>query len=488
MSESRPRLTRIVIAGGGQVAAITALALKRALPQADVMVIGLPGHPAAYADQASTALPFSNRLHDRLGLDEDSLIRRAGASHRLLARYIGWGAEGVAGAMPHGAQVDPQLRTRFAAEWGGGPRAAATARVASSLAEVLADAGRFAVPPGDVATPLDDVDYGLRWHMPAYRDLLVGLAQAAGVGHLAGPIVGIEPDGTGGIAALAVGGPGGGQGRITADLYIDCSGPDAVLLSALAEFKRDDWSTFLPVRRVLHARPGAAMLALEDRCTLLPEGWLSEIAGRDGHHVALGLRDGVAEDQAVRALGADPAELVTLSPGCAAAPWIGNVVALGDAAATFEPLGHLNLDLAHRQLMLLLDLLPGRLIEPLERIEFNRRAGLMAQQVRDTLASHYAAPRACAIFGAQTRPASLSHVLDQYTRRGRLPFREEAALLPPEYMALLDALGLSGAVTIAAKGRDARDGDAARRAFAAQTRAALDFAPPYRQFMADVLG
>jgi tryptophan halogenase len=229
------------------------------------------------------------------------------------------------------------------------------------------------------------------------------------------------------------------------------------------------------------------MLALEDRSTLLPQGWRSELAGRDGLQVALGLKDGVAEADALRALGAEPAELVALSPGCAAAPWIGNVVALGDAAATFEPLGHLNLDLAHRQLGLLLEMLPGRTIEPLERAEFNRRAGLMARQVRDVLASHYAAPRARDVFGAQVLTDSLAHVIDQYTRRGRLPFREEAPLLPPETMALLDALGLHGAVTTATRAEDPRAGEAARRAFEAKASAALAYAPPYQEFMAGML-
>lgn len=483
MSESRERLGRIVIAGGGQVGAITALALKRALPQAEVTVVGMPGHPAAYADQASTALPFTNRLHDRLGLAEDVLVRRAGASHRLLTRYIDWSAEGAAGAMPHGAQVDPQLRTRFAAEWGGGNRNASSRSIAGSLAEVLADAGRFAVPPGDAPSPLDDIDYALRWHMPAYRDLLVEMAQAVGVGHVAGRIEGFVPDRAGGIAALDV----AGHGPLAADLFVDCSGPEALLLSALPGAGREDWGDHLPVRRVLHARPGQAMLALEDRFTLLPEGWLAEVAGRDGLHVALGLREGVSEADALRTLGGDPAELVALSPGCATAPWIGNVVALGDAAATFEPLGHLNLDLAHRQLGLLLEMLPGRRIEPLERAEFNRRAVLMARQVRDVLASHYAAPRARDVFGAQVLPDSLAHVIDQYTRRGRLPFREEAALLAPEYMALLDALGQAGAVTTATRGEDPRAGEVARRSFEARAAGALAYAPPYQQFMAGML-
>jgi tryptophan halogenase len=487
MSESRERLRRICIAGSGQVAVITALALRRTVPDAEVVVLGLPGDPAAYADRAATALPFSNKLHDRLGISEEAIIQQAAGSHRLLMRYFGWGAERQSGAMAYGAQLDAQWRTRFANEWGGGPRNAAGKRPAGSLAEVLADAGRFAVPPGDMPTPLDDLDYALRWNMPAYRNLLIEMVQQLGVTYLLGDIAALESDGQGGLAAIAVEQQGQIQGKIEADLFVDCSGPAARLLSALPEAKRLDWSTFLPALRLLHAKPQQGMLALEDRASLLPEGWLVEFASVDGLQITLGIAENVSEDIALRALGAEPAEMVTLAPGCTKDAWEGNVVALGDAAASFEPLGHLNLDLAHRQLGLLLEMLPGRSIEPLERAEFNRRAALMAQQVRDTLATHYAAPRARAVFEEKPLPESLLHVLDQFTRRGRLPFREEAALLNQEYMALLGALGFAAGATPQSLSQDPREAEAARSAFETQARAALQFAPPYQQFMAQVM-
>lgn len=491
-STARERLRRICVVGSGQVGVIAALALKRALPDAEVIVIGLADDPTAYADTASTALPFTNKLHDRLGLAEDELLRRTGASHRLITRYAGWAGEGAdtAGVMPYGAPADTQARSRFAREWGGGSRgalAAGSGLPATSVPQVLVEAGRFAVPPGDMPTPLDEVDYALRWNSAAYRDLLIERAQKAGVVYLPGPIQGHEPDGMGGVAAIGV----EGQGRIAADLFVDCSGPAARLISAMPGAQWEDWGAVLPVRRILHARPAQPMLALEDRFTLTPQGWLMELAGRDGLQMALGIASQVAEADAVQAmtqvLGAQPARLVEVAPGCHRESWLGNVVALGDAAAWFEPLAHLNLDLAHRQLALLIEMLPGLAIEPLERAEYNRRAHLMAQQVRDTLATHYAAPRARSIFGAVPLPDGLQRVLDQYTRRGRLPHREEAALLAAEYMALLDALGLPGAVPVSARSSAAAESAAALRAFEEQAERALAFARPYEQFMQKVL-
>ncbi|MEO5706201.1 MAG: tryptophan 7-halogenase [Alteraurantiacibacter sp.] len=482
MSAPRERLRRVCVVGGGQVGVIAAVALRRALPDCQVIVIGTPADPGAYADRAPTALPFTNRFHEQLGIDEQAIVARAGGSHRLLARYLGWGGPGSVGAMAYGAQLDAQWRTRFAREWGGGSRNAAgtdPAAGAGSLAEVLANAGRFAVPPGDRATPLDMVEHGLRWNSPAYRDLLITAAAARQVVHIPGIVASAERDGEGGLASITV----PGQGAIEADLFIDCNGPAGSLIALVAGDEWEDWHSYLPVRHLFHARPGQPLLALEDRCTLLPQGWLAALAGRDGLQLTLGFGDKVTEAEARTALPGQPEALVEIVQGCRPNSWVGNVVALGDAAAWFEPLGHLNLDLAHRQLAALLDLLPGREIEPLERAEYNRRTLLMAHGARDVLALHYATPAARAVFGEMPLPGSVAHTLDQFTRRGRVPFHEEAPFAGAEQTALLLALGYSSGSSPQASGNEPREAAAARREFDQRASAALAFAPPYRDFI-----
>ena len=127
MSEPRELPRRVIVAGDGQLGVLAAIALRRALPHSEVLVVGGALDPAALADHAPTALPFTNRLHDRLGIEEERLVREAGASHRLVVRYRGWGGEGHEGAAPYGAAIDPKFKTGFARAWGGGPRNASTA-------------------------------------------------------------------------------------------------------------------------------------------------------------------------------------------------------------------------------------------------------------------------------------------------------------------------------------------------------------------------
>ena len=482
MSTPREPLRRVVVVGGGQVGVLAAIATRRALPGCEVLVIGTPPSPAAFADTASTAMPFTNKLHDRLGLAEAEIVTRAGGSYRLMTRYAGWGGAGQAGAVAYGEPLDPALKTAFARDWGAVRLPGAGAPPVGSLAQVLAEAGRFAPPPPGEPTPLSGVDYALRWNPAAYRALLIERAEAIGVGYVEGAIDRIEPGEGEAIAAVGL----AGGGMIPADLFLDCSGPEASLIAAHPAFAFTDWSASLPTRRVYCSQPGAPMAALEDRITLTGLGWVSEVAGRDGLQIMLGTSAHIPREDALALLRLPARAVIALTPGRAERPWIGNVIALGDAAARFEPLGPLHIDLAHRQLALLLEMLPGRAISPLEREEYNRRSGLMMEGVREVLALHFAGIEAQRVFGAPPLPGRVAAVIDQFLRRGRIPFREESPLLGQEQFALLVALGWTPGLPPAALAADAAGESAARAAFEAEARAALAFAPPYDQWLSRV--
>ncbi|WP_271077248.1 tryptophan 7-halogenase [Aurantiacibacter sp. MUD61] len=469
MSQAREPMQRIVVVGDGQVGVLAALACRLVLPQCEIAVLACPADRAAFADRAVTALPFTNRLHQRLGITEEDLVRQAGGSHRLITRLLGWGGEGHSGCFSYGAESDAARDADFGQRWGGGSRSDTDGAAPGSLAQILAEEGRFAPPPGGAHTPLQGVEYAMRWNMPAYRDMLIRKAQQAGIAYVQGSIAEVTITEAGEVAGLQL-----DQGQaLEPDLYIDCSGPGAILASQIAGFERNEWSAALPIRALAFDPPGQAMLALEDRAQLMPHGWSMQIAGRDGLQIVHGLTDQNAE----------AANAIAFSPFALRESWIGNVVAIGDSAALFEPLGNFNLDLAHRQIDLLLELLPGNSTDPLERAEYNRRAALMADRVRDTLGVFYAAPAASDLFGDSQQSVTLSRWIDQFTRRGRLPFAEEAPLLTEELRSLLSALGIKSGPSALAR---ASTGDGT--AFTARAEAALRFAPPYGHWVQQVMG
>jgi hypothetical protein len=112
--------------------------------------------------------------------------------------------------------------------------------------------------------------------------------------------IALRPDG--GIDAIGVGGASEG---IAADLYLDCTGPRAALLSQLPEARWRSWQPFLPIRGLQYARPGGPVLGLEDRVSLAPVGWRSELGGRDGLQAVVALVEGATEQAARAALATD---------------------------------------------------------------------------------------------------------------------------------------------------------------------------------------
>ena len=82
----------------------------------------------------------------------------------------------------------------------------------------------------------------------------------------------------------------------------------------------------------------------------------------------------------------------------------------------------------------------------------------------------------------------LDCVLDQFVRRGRVPFAEEAPLLVQEMSGLLRALGHPMGEGALARAADPRQNEAGSAAFAARAQAALRSAPPYPAWLGQVLG
>ena len=85
------------------------------------------------------------------------------------------------------------------------------------------------------------------------------------------------------------------------------------------------------------------------------------------------------------------------------------------------------------------------------------------------------------------RSPELELALDQYHRRGRLPFLEEMPLAVQEFSALLEALGHVAGIGALSLSTDPREGEAERRRFEANAGAALRSVPPYGEWLRQVL-
>lgn len=427
----------IVVAGDGVVGWSAAAALKRRLPILSVSVIAVPPPPDALAERVVCTLPSIVDFHRDLGLSDADTVLRAGSGYRLGTRFEGWSdADYVHAYGTYGTQLGSAA---FHHHW---VRAAKSGTAAPfdlhSAAAVIAREDRFALPEAVARAGLGAIGYGLHIDPPRYREMMRAFALHLGASEIAGPVSEVRLTDDGSIEALQVGGR-----EIAADLYVDATGPDALLRSQLDD-DWESWAEWLPLDRVLFAQLDApAVPSLLDRTVAVPEGWWWQAAapGRtscglvySSHNLTDLNAEGVLRERTGAAALEAPA---IIRPGRWSRPWLRNCLAIGDAAVAVEPLEWTNLHLAHGAIDRLIAMMPGRDFSPVELWDYNRQAGGEADRVRDFLVLHHETSRHSSDRSPAALPPSLAHTLEQFSERGRLPYYEEETFSRDSWLAAL---------------------------------------------------
>lgn len=449
---SRAPIRSICVVGDGIVGLSAALAFARAFPAVPIRLVTMPPDPAALADLLPTTLPSVGRFHAAIGFDELDLVRRGVAHHHLGTRFEegngriwhhGFGEVG----RPEGAIPFHQLWLRAHREGRAAPFDA------HCPASVIGAAGKFVHPSHDPASPLSSYLYGLRLNPDRYRAALI--AATAAIPRVTGSFGGIERSDGGGIAALLIGGD-----RIEADLYLDCAGPGAPLLSTI-DPAFDDWSGWLPSGQLSLRHAGEGIPEPIDHARRDATGWTVRAAV-----------PGAVLNLTLKTAGTG----APLQPGRRPASFVANVLALGDAAIAVGPLLGANLSLAHGAILRAIDLLPGRDLNPLELAEYNRPTALEQDRVRDALIimEKTAAPP----------PETLARTLLQWRARGRLPFFEEESFnLSSWTQILIGRAMLPHAISPMAERVDADAAAAAMADFANGLASLAADLPPYYAYL-----
>ncbi|RYD66323.1 MAG: hypothetical protein EOP58_05690 [Sphingomonadales bacterium] len=161
-------------------------------------------------------------------------------------------------------------------------------------------------------------------------------------------------------------------------------------------------------------------------------------------------------------------------------PWVGNTLAIGDAATAIDPLFGTALHLAHDAILLALDLLPGRDFGQAEVAEYNRRSRAVSTRMRDFHALHHlrAGSKEAEL------PKGLARTLEQFKRRGRLPPFEGEPFEADAWLASLIGLGLTpDAIDPLSASIDPARAAHAMDALATRLAEATERVPPYPQLL-----
>lgn len=434
----------LAVIGRDAAAFILALGLKRALAPIglEVTLIELPS--ALLPGSVHSALPSLGNLHTLLGLSERALFARCGATPVLGQQYVGWSTEGA--AFIHGYDTTrPAINdVDFLQFWSLARRQGL--RVAFedfSLAAAAAKQGRV------VGAAEQGAAAGYHIDARAYATLLRAGCARAGIPIR--PTSGVDPEWRGDkLTAVRI--DDGAQ--IESDLFVDASGIERALIGGHPDAAFDSWTHWFPADRgfVAAAAPITPPPAYA-RIAAVADGWVGLFPLQDetaitGRFRSLGRSDEEAAARMLESVGV-PAHAVTVRSGQSGSlvrSWIGNCVAVGDAAAVTELLDAVELQLLQVALSTLAAYWPVDRDHMPEARAYDRAVQSHLANIRDFQLLHYRLSDRQEPFWRHAREASASDRLDARLRlfaaRGIIPGFDDETFLPQSWAATMIGHGV----------------------------------------------
>ena len=442
------RVEQVVVVGADAPAWMAAIAIQRALGATGVRVRVIEPPSLLQPADCYQALPALDGFHDRIGLEDRLVFGMCKALPIAGQRFSNW----AGGAPPfiHGYDLEPaDARIDFTHFWTKGRQEGLRTEFEGfSLGAMAAKAGRIPVPAK--GAPLRTA---LGYHIDAraYSALLRHCAPGCGIESRAGRVADVEIEGERIAAVILADGE-----RVEAELFVDASGPQAVLIGRMPGAEFESWREWLPCDRMLVAsakalRPYPAFSQISP----FRQGWVGLFPLQDRTAVVAVYDSGqISDDEVVGSLpvlaklpiGGD-AVVSDLRQGIRRRGWVGNCVAVGEAAFSLEPLDAVQLHLAHNCITQLMTLFPVETGAFPEAESYDRAIRQVAANLRDFQTAHYKLNHR---FGEPlwdrcrdaTPPETLRRKLDVFAARGHVPLYDLETFQEPDWASLFIGHGL----------------------------------------------
>ncbi|MEX0709048.1 MAG: tryptophan halogenase family protein [Woeseia sp.] len=394
---------KLLVVGGGSAgwmaAAYLDAALNRDRRRADIMLVESPDVPRIGVGEAT--VPSINHILAVIGLDEVDFLKRVDGTFKQAIRYRNWLENDNSGYYHPFNRFRESPVDRCVPRWLKSDRSLPFAATVSAQPE-LCDLNLAPQMLGawDFGPPLS---YAYHMNAQKFADYLCELSTARGVRHVRDHVEEVEQSETGDIAAVKT---RGGE-RLTADLFIDCTGFRGLLIEKALGVGWVDCSQWLLCDRAttLHVPyedhyPG--YVRPYTTATALSAGWVWEIPLQDkrslGYVHSSAFIDDEQAEREVRAFEGAHAEsldvrIVKFKVGHREKAWVKNCVAIGLAGSFIEPLESTGLYLSDLATVMLAEHFPqhGELAPLAYR--FNRILANRFYEILDFINLHYCLTR-----------------------------------------------------------------------------------------------
>jgi len=383
-------IKRVLILGGGSAGFIAALALKRKLPNLEVLVICSKDIGIIGVGEGSTPA-LTRFLHDYLGINVKKFFATTQPTWKLGLRFL-WGTRPYfnfsfnAGQMAGAVKELPRIRACYCLN---------EMEYEEPLSALMSQDRVFERAQNGGPVLHSSIAYHVE--NEKFVRFLEEYAVALGVKVLDDKVIEVEQN-EAGVAGLRL---ESGR-RETADLYLDASGFGSVLLGkALGEpFVSYDKTLFCD-RAVVggwdRKDPEDLLIKPYTTCETMNCGWCWQIEHENRINRGYVFSSGFISDEEaekefrLKNPKVGPTRLVRFVSGRYRNQWVKNVVGIGNACGFVEPLEATALGAIASNCMILTNTLKELNCEvtPSVQRQFNRQQTTISDDIRDFLSLHY---------------------------------------------------------------------------------------------------
>lgn len=444
------QVASVIVVGRDVDLWLTAAAIARALGASGVKVEAVELPTRLRPSDIAATLPPLEAFHARLGIGEAEVLLETASAFSFGQNFVSSPGKPPPFFHAWGTCGRPIEDIEFFHIWRQARREGLSLPLQGfCLTAVAAQNGRMLVP--DESTfAFGRTDYAYHLHTAPYTDLLKSVAKAHGVKLHEAQEVAVERGGEEvSIAALLL----DGSRRLRADLFVDASGTDALLLGEALGAPLHSWRQFLAAKRVLLARaPAFTSIPPFAEIRIGPEGWTALHPTRAATgilHAFDAGSDAGALAAATAAAGIELADttLRTVDPGMRQAPWQANCIGVGEAACVFDPIHDVGMHALQLGIVHLLTLFPVTDDFVAERRDYNRIMRSRFERIRDFQCALYALAPFAGAFWQRSRalqmPDTLRHKIAIFRARGQIAAMEDETFLADSWRILFTGLGVS---------------------------------------------
>ena len=397
---------RIIVVGGGTAGWITASLVaaehRESAQPPEVVLVESPDIPIIGVGEGTW--PSMRMTLQKIGLPEADLLQQCEASFKQGTRFTGWSTAGEASQYIHPFSLPAEYATlNLAAHWLATEGAVPFADFVTPQAQVIAGG----LAPKQPSTPeyAFNVNYGYHFDAGKFARLLHRHAVSTlGIRYVSGNLQQVEHRENGDIEALVL---DTGE-RLAGDLFVDCTGQRALLISRYPE------ASLVSVKDILFNDAAIAVqvpytdpdqpLPSVTCATAAPSGWIWDIGLQTrrgvGHvyssaHASEGealaaLREYVTSVSPRTDLDQLSFRRIPFEPGHRRQFWVGNCVAVGLSGGFIEPLEASALALIEQSAALISRQLPvNRETMTVVARRFNEKMAYNWERVVEFLKLHY---------------------------------------------------------------------------------------------------